>query len=94
MAKPARAKPARAKPPRQWAADILNALIERRDPQPIIDRIAVPADVELAKAHAGAWFDTVRFHARTYSKDRHYWPLIPTGMKPRVRAYLYQRANA
>ena len=48
---------------------------------------------ELAKALAGAWFDAVRFHARTYSKDHHYWRLIPTGMKPRVRAYLYQRAN-
>ena len=72
---------------------LLGALIERKDTAPVLALITNPASNKLATALAQVWFDQVQFHALTYSKDRHYWRLIPTGMKPRVRAYLYQRAT-
>ena len=80
--------------PRYFATQLLSAWIEREDPASILAQIANPASTVLAKALAQVWFEQVQFHARTYSKDRHSWRLIPTGMKPRVWAYLYQRANA
>jgi hypothetical protein len=79
--------------PRQYAAELVQALLHKRDTQAIRDRIMDPATRALAEHHARNAFQMIQCHAKASIASLRYYRQLPESMHPHIDTYLRVRGQ-
>jgi hypothetical protein len=79
--------------PRQYASELIQALIHQRDTQAIRDRIVDPATRAMAEQLARSSFQLIQFHARASVASLRYYKQLPASMHPYIDTYLGVRGQ-